>query len=212
MLRIQPDEGITLRFGAKVPATPMELRDVNMDFGYDSSFAESSPEAYERLLLDVLLGSEPLFPQPEEVELSWELLDPVLEHWANRDSRPRPLRLRHLGSTVRRRHAGQGRLQLATAIAKTGAPMIINLTDTGTAAVQQAMSKARHNLGGASGLVFTLVVVAELSEYDRALAACLEAGREHPSRILLVTNGRARTDRLDATVRPARTPPARSSR
>ncbi len=157
VLRIQPDEGITLRFGAKVPATPMELRDVNMDFGYDSSFAESSPEAYERLLLDVLLGSEPLFPQPEEVELSWELLDPVLERWANRDSSPRPLRLRHLGSTVRRRHAGQGWLQLATAVG--GATMIINLTDTGTAAVQQAMSKARRNVGGASGLVFTLVVV-----------------------------------------------------
>jgi glucose-6-phosphate dehydrogenase assembly protein OpcA len=79
--------------------------------------------------------------------------------------------------------------------------MIINLSDTGTADVQQAMSKARRNVGGASGLVFTLVVVAELSEYDRALAACLEAGREHPSRILLVTNGRARADRLDATVR-----------
>ncbi len=82
VLRIQPDEGITLRFGAKVPATPMEIRDVNMDFGYGTSFAESSPEAYERLLLDVLLGSEPLFPQPEEVELSWQLLDPVLQHWA----------------------------------------------------------------------------------------------------------------------------------
>lgn len=79
--------------------------------------------------------------------------------------------------------------------------MIINLTDTGTAAVQQALSRARHNLGGASGLVFTLVVVAELAEYDRALEACLEAGREHPSRILLVTNGRARTDRLDASIR-----------
>lgn len=79
--------------------------------------------------------------------------------------------------------------------------MIINLTDTGTAAVQQAMARARHNLGGASGLVFTLVVVTELAEYDRALEACLQAGREHPSRILLVTNGRARADRLDAVVR-----------
>ncbi|MGV8908910.1 MAG: glucose-6-phosphate dehydrogenase assembly protein OpcA [Propionicimonas sp.] len=79
--------------------------------------------------------------------------------------------------------------------------MIINLTDTGTAEVQQAMSRARRNVGGASGLVFALVVVAELGDYNRALAACLEAGREHPSRILLVTNGRARADRLDATIR-----------
>ena len=53
MLRIQPDEGVTLRFGAKVPGTQMEIRDVNMDFAYGGSFTESSPEAYERLILDV---------------------------------------------------------------------------------------------------------------------------------------------------------------
>ena len=60
----------------------MEIRDVNMDFAYGGSFAESSPEAYERLILDVLLGDPPLFPQHEEVELSWQILDPILEHWA----------------------------------------------------------------------------------------------------------------------------------
>lgn len=80
--RIQPDEGVTLRFGAKVPGTQMELRDVSMDFAYGGSFTEASPEAYERLILDVLLGDPPLFPQREEVELSWRILDPVLEHWA----------------------------------------------------------------------------------------------------------------------------------
>ena len=87
VLRIQPEEGITLRFGAKVPATS-ELREVNMEFGYDTSFVESSPEAYERLLLDVLRGAEPLFPQPAEVELSWRLLDPVLDHWASQEEPP----------------------------------------------------------------------------------------------------------------------------
>ena len=88
VMRIQPDEGIALRFGAKVPATGMELRDVTMDFGYGRSFAESSPEAYERLILDVLLGDPPLFPRPEEVESSWAILDPVLEHWADSDESP----------------------------------------------------------------------------------------------------------------------------
>ena len=78
VLRIQPDEGVTLRFGAKVPGTQMEIREVNMDFAYGGSFTESSPEAYERLILDVLLGDPPLFPQHEEVELSWEILDPIL--------------------------------------------------------------------------------------------------------------------------------------
>jgi glucose-6-phosphate 1-dehydrogenase len=82
VMRIQPDEGVTLRFGAKVPGTAMELRDVNMDFAYGGAFVESSPEAYERLILDVLLGDPPLFPQHEEVELSWTILDPVIEHWA----------------------------------------------------------------------------------------------------------------------------------
>jgi glucose-6-phosphate 1-dehydrogenase len=82
VLRIQPDEGITLRFGAKVPGTMMEIRDVNMDFAYGGSFTEASPEAYERLILDVLLGDPPLFPQHTEVELAWKILDPVMEYWA----------------------------------------------------------------------------------------------------------------------------------
>jgi glucose-6-phosphate 1-dehydrogenase len=82
VMRIQPDEGITMRFGAKVPSTQMEIREVSMDFNYGGSFTESSPEAYERLILDVLLGEPPLFPQHEEVELSWQILDPILNRWA----------------------------------------------------------------------------------------------------------------------------------
>lgn len=82
VIRVQPDEGVTIRFGSKVPGTSMEVRDVTMDFGYGHSFTEASPEAYERLILDVLLGDPPLFPRQREVELSWEILDPLLEHWA----------------------------------------------------------------------------------------------------------------------------------
>jgi glucose-6-phosphate 1-dehydrogenase len=83
VIRIQPDEGITVRFGSKVPGTAMEVRDVNMDFAYGESFTESSPEAYERLLLDVLIGDPPLFPRQQEVELGWRILDPVEEFWAS---------------------------------------------------------------------------------------------------------------------------------
>jgi glucose-6-phosphate 1-dehydrogenase len=86
VIRVQPDEGITLRFGSKVPGTTMEVRDVTMDFGYGHAFTESSPEAYERLILDVLLGEPSLFPVNEEVELSWKILDPILEHWAKEGS------------------------------------------------------------------------------------------------------------------------------
>jgi len=83
VFRVQPDEGITLRFGSKVPGSTMEVRDVNMDFSYGSAFAEDSPEAYERLILDVLLGEPSLFPVNAEVELSWEIIDPALEYWAS---------------------------------------------------------------------------------------------------------------------------------
>ncbi len=83
VIRVQPDEGVTVRFGAKVPGTAMEIRDVNMDFAYGGTFVESSPEAYERLVLDVLLGDPPLFPQLEEVELSWQMLDPIIDYWAD---------------------------------------------------------------------------------------------------------------------------------
>ena len=83
VIRIQPDEGVTVRFGAKVPGTAMEVRDVTMDFGYGHAFTETSPEAYERLILDVLLGDPPLFPRHEEVELSWKILDPIEEFWAS---------------------------------------------------------------------------------------------------------------------------------
>ncbi|RYE80816.1 MAG: glucose-6-phosphate dehydrogenase [Myxococcales bacterium] len=84
VIRVQPDEGMTIRFGSKVPGPDMQIRDVNMDFAYGGSFTEASPEAYERLILDVLLGDPPLFPQHEEVELSWQILDPILEHWARK--------------------------------------------------------------------------------------------------------------------------------
>jgi glucose-6-phosphate 1-dehydrogenase len=82
VIRVQPDEGVTLRFGSKVPGTAMEIRDVTMDFAYGGSFTEASPEAYERLILDVLLGDPPLFPRHEEVEQSWKILDPILDYWA----------------------------------------------------------------------------------------------------------------------------------
>ncbi len=89
VIRVQPDEGITMRFGSKVPGAQMEVRDVTMDFGYGSAFTESSPEAYERLILDVLLGEPPLFPRHEEVELSWKILDPI-EAWWGKHGKPQP--------------------------------------------------------------------------------------------------------------------------
>jgi glucose-6-phosphate 1-dehydrogenase len=82
VIRVQPDEGVTLKFGSKVPGSVMEVRDVAMDFLYGEQFTEASPEAYERLLLDVLLGDATLFPRNAEVEASWAVIDPLEEFWA----------------------------------------------------------------------------------------------------------------------------------
>ncbi len=82
VIRIQPDEGVLMRFGSKVPGSTLDVRDVNMDFSYSEAFTEQSPEAYERLILDALLDESSLFPTDDEVERSWEILDPILEYWA----------------------------------------------------------------------------------------------------------------------------------
>jgi glucose-6-phosphate 1-dehydrogenase len=90
VVRVQPDEGVTLKFGSKVPGSVMEVRDVSMDFLYGEQFTEASPEAYERLLLDVLLGDATLFPRNAEVEASWAVIDPLEEFWSG--STPHPYR------------------------------------------------------------------------------------------------------------------------
>ncbi|HWC11914.1 MAG TPA: glucose-6-phosphate dehydrogenase, partial [Acidimicrobiales bacterium] len=85
VLRIQPDEGITLRFGAKVPGQAFMVRSVSMDFFYGAAFLEETPEAYERLLLDALVGDPTLFIRADEVAQAWRICDPVLTVWAEGD-------------------------------------------------------------------------------------------------------------------------------
>ncbi|TAN34804.1 glucose-6-phosphate dehydrogenase [bacterium] len=85
-LRIQPEEGISLRFGAKVPSAGLRLRNVAMDFEYVTSFLAETPEAYERLLLDCMIGDPTLFTRADEVEAAWKLIDPIEAAW--RDDRP----------------------------------------------------------------------------------------------------------------------------
>lgn len=81
-MRIQPNEGIALVFDAKVPGQEMQLRSVNMDFLYGSSFGVEPPEAYERLLLDCMLGDSTLFTRIDESEYSWRLVDTIEHAWA----------------------------------------------------------------------------------------------------------------------------------
>jgi glucose-6-phosphate 1-dehydrogenase len=81
VLKIQPDEGISLRFGAKIPGPTIHVQPVNMDFRYGTAFGAESPDAYERLLLDCMLGDSTLFARGDEVEAAWALVTNILEGW-----------------------------------------------------------------------------------------------------------------------------------
>ena len=81
VIRIQPDEGILMRFAAKVPGLGIDVRPVNMDFAYGSAFTVESPDAYETLILDALLGDASLFTRADEVEAAWRIVDPIIDAW-----------------------------------------------------------------------------------------------------------------------------------
>jgi glucose-6-phosphate 1-dehydrogenase len=81
VVRIQPDEGISLRMQAKIPGTSLRVEPVKMDFHYGTSFGKASPEAYERLLLDAMSGDATLFARRDEVEEAWSFIDPIENAW-----------------------------------------------------------------------------------------------------------------------------------
>ena len=75
---MQPNEGVSLSLGAKIPGTRMRIRPVNMEFLYGTSFLSQSPEAYERLILDAMRGDATLFTRNDEVEAQWRICDPIV--------------------------------------------------------------------------------------------------------------------------------------
>ena len=88
VVRIQPEEGISLKFGAKVPVQGIRIRSVAMDFVYGAAFLVDAPDAYETLILDALRGDGTLFTRQDEVEEQWRLVDPILEAWRTSGARP----------------------------------------------------------------------------------------------------------------------------
>jgi len=88
LVRIQPDEGITLNMNAKIPGHSTDMRPVNMDFSYGSAFGDTPPEAYERLILDALLGDSTLYTRRDEIETSWAFITRILKGW---EEDPSPL-------------------------------------------------------------------------------------------------------------------------
>ena len=88
LLRIQPDEGVALRFGAKVPGPDIRIRDVRMDFRYGTAFGGETADAYERLLLDAMVGDGTLFARADEVEEAWRIVDSIVAGWKQSGVRP----------------------------------------------------------------------------------------------------------------------------
>jgi len=86
ILTVQPNEGVSLSLGAKIPGTRMRIRPVNMEFLYGTSFMSQSPEAYERLILDAMRGDPTLFTRNDEVEAQWRIIDPIIEYWEQDDA------------------------------------------------------------------------------------------------------------------------------
>ena len=95
VMRIQPDEGISLRFATKVPGQGFAVRDVAMDFRYGAEFGSSTPEAYERLILDTMKGDATLFTRADEVEAQWGFIDPIMRAWKEKEA---PLSIYEAGS------------------------------------------------------------------------------------------------------------------
>ena len=90
ILSVQPDEGVSVSLGAKVPGPQMRIRPVNMEFRYGTSFVSESPEAYERLILDAMRGDATVFTRNDEVEALWGIVDPILAAWREDTSSPIP--------------------------------------------------------------------------------------------------------------------------
>ena len=88
VIRIQPDEGISLRMNSKLPGAAIRMEPVKMNFQYATSFGKSSPEAYERLLLDSMAGDATLFARRDEVEEAWKFVDHIQNAWHNSDAIP----------------------------------------------------------------------------------------------------------------------------
>ena len=85
ILTMQPNEGVSLSLGAKIPGSRMRIRPVNMEFLYGTAFMSQSPEAYERLILDAMRGEATLFTRNDEVEAQWRIIDPILRGWSQSD-------------------------------------------------------------------------------------------------------------------------------
>jgi glucose-6-phosphate 1-dehydrogenase len=109
LLRIQPDEGVSLRFGSKVPGPDLRVRDVRMDFRYGTAFGGESADSYERLLLDSMIGDSTLFARRDEVEEAWRIVDSIVAGWNASKTGPEPYAAGTWGPDSQNQLLGEGR-------------------------------------------------------------------------------------------------------
>ena len=186
MLRIQPDEGISLRFGAKAPAPTLSIRTVNMDFLYGSSFLSEVPEAYETLLLDAIRGDGTLFTRQDGVERSWEICDPLLEQW-ERGGSPQLYSAGSWGPGGADELLAPRRSPLAPAVSTVEPIVVADL-----ARVERELLRIRTAEGGSSVRATTLnlvAVAAEPEQLTRTMDALQLIGGSRPLRAIVNVPG-----------------------
>ena len=198
VIRVQPDEGVTIRFGSKVPGAGMQVRDVTMDFGYGHAFTEASPEAYERLH-PRRAARRPAAVPAARGGRAVAGRSSTRSRSTGRPRARRAVRTRELGPGIRRRPDGPRRPSLEAA-------MIVDLPNTTTSQISKALVKIREEGGAvALGRVLTLIIATKLGEEEEAIEAANDASREHPMRVIVLSTddaGRRRsTSRLDAQIR-----------
>ena len=132
LVHIQPDEGVSLAIGAKVPGQGMTIRTVHMDFLYGGAFRTELPEAYERLILDCLLGDATLFTRADEVDEQWALVDSIVAAWKREPADVPELRRGHLGAGARP----------TSCSARDGRAVAETLTDTSVAEIEAWLDRA----------------------------------------------------------------------
>ena len=234
VLTIQPNEGVSLSLGAKIPGTRMRIRPVNMEFLYGTAFLSQSPEAYERLILDAMRGEATLFTRNDEVEAQWRICDPIVSAWeadagaaavrrghagTRRGGRApaggprvaRDLSARRAGRSGRRRGRGGGPCRPSD-------DTVWAAQNTTPAAIEAALRELlieRHSQsdGYVPARVLNLVCIVDRAWSGEIANRLRGVGRYHPSRtIVCAVSRRAHDDRRRRLDRRATRRRTRASR
>ena len=181
---MQPNEGVSLSLGAKIPGSSMRIRPVNMEFLYGSAFMSQSPEAYERLILDAMRGEATLFTRNDEVIAQWSIIDPILKAWAADDRAAAHLRVR-LGRPGGRRRADRP-APLARPLAWTtsGARTTRRPARSRRRCARCSPQRHKEERAYVPARVMNMVVIVDKDFRGEIENRLQRVGRYHPSRLI----------------------------